>query len=401
MNKLLNNLHSYPFERLNKLLEGISPSPDLPFIPLSLGEPKHQPAEFIVDMYSDKELITNSFMTYPPTRGIPELREAIVGFAVKRYKLQQKTLHADTNVLPVNGTREALFSCAQACISPQEESYTILPNPFYQIYEGAAVLAGSTPVYLPCLEENNFLPDFSLVKDEVWEKTRLVYICSPGNPTGSVMSLDSMQSLIRLSDQFNFIIASDECYSEIYGDDKSPPPGLLEACDKMGRHDFRNCMIFNSLSKRSNLPGLRSGFVAGDADIIRQFLLYRTYHGSAMPVLNQKISAAAWKDETHVQVNRNLYRDKFKAVIDILADFSKLESPEAGFFVWLPTPASDEKFTQDLFKEQNVKVLPGSYLSREADGQNPGANRIRIALVAEIEECIEAARRLRDFIKIC
>lgn len=399
MNNLLEKLHAYPFERLNQLLEDISAPEDHHFIPLSLGEPKHSPAPFLVELFANKSRIKHSFMSYPPTRGISQLRSAIAKFASRRYDLKSNSLNAEDHVLPVNGSREALFSFAQACISPSQNSCTLMPNPFYQIYEGAALLAGSKPMYLPCLEENNYIPDFENIEPSIWEQTSLVYICTPGNPTGSVMSIDGLQALIRKSDEYNFIIASDECYSEIYSNDDAPPPGILCACAKMDRDDFRNCVAFNSLSKRSNLPGLRSGFVAGDADIISRFLQYRTYHGSAMPLINQEVSIAAWEDEDHVKTNRLKYKEKFSAVIDILSDVLELQNPDGGFYLWPSLPISDEKFTRDLYGEMNVKVLPGSYLSREINGYNPGRNRVRIALVAELDECVQAAGRLKDFLK--
>jgi N-succinyldiaminopimelate aminotransferase len=369
--------------------------PEKPLIALSLGEPKHPAAKFIIDLANDPESIQSSFGTYPPTRGIKELRDSIAGFVTRRYRLKRK-IDPETEVLPVTGTREALFAFAQCIIDESSSAITIMPNPFYQIYEGAALLAGSTPIYVPCLESTKFKPDFSAVTEEQWQRCQLVYICTPGNPSGAIMSLDELEELITLSDKYNFVIASDECYSEIYEDEDKPPPGLLEAAARMGRHNFRNCVAFNSLSKRSNLPGLRSGYICGDMTIIEKFLLYRTYHGSAMPVLSQRISIAAWNDEAHVVENRKKYREKFTTVLGILEDTWQIEKPGASFYLWPETPIGDQEFTRMLMQESNIKVLPGSFLSRNVQGVNPGANRVRMALVATIDECMEAATRIKS-----
>lgn len=393
MNRNLEQLNSYPFEKLGRLLDKV-PVPDKSFIALSLGEPKHPAPEFIVEAYADVAAIMNSFGTYPAIKGLPELRSAIADFVTRRFKLKRLP-DPETEVLPVSGTREALFAFAQAVIDGPG-SLTMMPNPFYQIYEGACILAGSTPRYIPCLAATDFNPDFSGVTEEEWQKCQLVYICTPGNPGGATMSLDALQSLIDNSDKYDFVIASDECYSEIYDDENKPPPGLLEAAARMGRHDYRNCMTFNSLSKRSNLPGLRSGYVCGDARIIEKFLLYRTYHGAAMPVHNQWASIAAWNEEDHVIANRVKYREKFSVVTDILEGVWPMKKPTAGFYLWPETPCDDEQFTRRLFAETNVKVLPGSYLSRQVDGNNPGARRVRMALVATTEECAEAATRIKS-----
>lgn len=398
MNPLLDLLNPYPFERLNELLEGIKPSDAHSFIALSLGEPKHETPPFLVEIYRDKANILKGFGTYPPTKGLPELRKAIGDFLVRRYRLAH-ALDPETQILPVNGTREALFAFAQAVIDPGNPGTTLMPNPFYQIYEGAAILAGSKPVFVPCLPGNGFNPDFTAVSDDVWRSCALVYICSPGNPTGALMSVEEMQWLIDKSDEHDFIIASDECYSEIYDDESSPPPGILQAASMMGRADYRNCIAFNSLSKRSNLPGLRSGYVCGDASVMEKFLLYRTYHGSAMPVHNQIVSAAAWADEQHVIENRAIYRRKFDAVLDILDNVWPMERPEGAFYLWPETPVDDRVFTQKLIEAVNIKVVPGSFLSRSADGANPGANRVRMALVATLDECVEAAERLGHFMR--
>ncbi len=393
MNHRLKTLNPYPFERLNELLKGVNGNPELTFIPLSLGEPKHDAAPFLLDAYREIETVRRGLGSYPLTGGLPELRQAIADFVHRRFGTRPEP---ETQVLPVNGTREALFAIAQAMIDPASNSTTLMPNPFYQIYEGAALLAGSTPIYVPCPVENDFNPDFSVVTDEEWERCELLYLCTPGNPTGAVMNIDALQYIIRQSDKYGFVIASDECYSELYED--SPPPGILEAAAQMGRNDYRNCLAFNSLSKRSNLPGLRSGYVCGDANLIRDFLLYRTYHGSAMSVHNQILSQCAWNDEAHVVNNRELYRQKYDAVIDILHNVWPMSKPAAGFYLWPETPVDDKAFTVRLMESANIKVIPGSYLGRERDGFNPGSGRVRMALVATLPECVEAAERLRDFI---
>ncbi len=395
MNPNLERLHPYPFEKLNNLTKDI-PVPEMSFIALSLGEPKHPAPDFIVEAFADHEAIMRGFGTYPPTKGIPELRTAIANFVTRRFNLERRP-DPETEVLPVSGTREALFAFAQTVIDGASPgSLTMMPNPFYQIYEGATILAGSTPRYIPCTAATEFEPDFSGVTEEEWQRCQLVYICTPGNPSGATMSLDAMTALINKSDEYGFIIASDECYSEIYDDENNPPPGLLEAAATMGRHDYRNCMTFNSLSKRSNLPGLRSGYVCGDARIIEQFLLYRTYHGAAMPVHSQWASVAAWNDEQHVLENRHKYREKFNLVLGILEETWPMQRPPGSFYLWPETPYDDQRFTQRLLEETNVKVLPGSYLSRMADGINPGVNRVRMALVATTDECAEAATRIKS-----
>jgi N-succinyldiaminopimelate aminotransferase len=399
MNQKLQRLNPYPFEQLNSLLAGVKPAADFEFIALSLGEPKHPAPDFIVEQYLQKAGVIAGFGTYPPTKGIAPLREAIANFVNRRFKLAASPINPETQVLPVTGTREALFAIAQAVITSDADSYTLMPNPFYQIYEGAALLAGSTPVYIPCTAATNYLPDFSVVTKEQWQKCALLYLCTPGNPTGAVMPLADMQDLIRLSDQYDFVIASDECYSEIYADEQAPPPGLLEAACAMGRSDYKNCIAFNSLSKRSNLPGLRSGYACGDAAIMEAFLLYRTYHGSAMSIHNQWASVGAWNDEDHVIQNRVIYRQKYAAVADILQHVWPMEQPTASFYLWPQTPVSDEQFTQRLIEKANIKVLPGSYLSRLVAGSNPGQNRVRLALVATLDECVVAAERLRHFMQ--
>ncbi|MDK1022958.1 MAG: succinyldiaminopimelate transaminase [Gammaproteobacteria bacterium] len=401
MNPNLNALHRYPFQRLDQLLANLEPEKNQDPIPLSLGEPRHRAPEFIINRLKDTDLIAQSLGTYPVTRGIPELRQAITEWANKRYDLAASSLDPESHLLPVNGTREALFSFAQATIDVTRGNkmpLVLMPNPFYQIYEGACILAGAHPVFLPCTTSTDFQPDFELVSSDTWQSCQLLYICTPGNPTGAVLSVKTLEQLVEKSLEYDFIIASDECYSEIYYDEAQPPPGLLQACHTAGNSDYKNCVVFNSLSKRSNLPGLRSGFVAGDSDLIEKFLLYRTYHGSAMPKLSQWVSTLAWQDENHVIANRQVYRDKFNAVFDLISNVMPVKMPPAGFYLWPETPAADELFTRDLYLSQNVTVLPGSYLSRESDGLNPGFRRVRMALVAPLEDCITAAERVCRFL---
>ncbi len=392
MNPDLQRLQPYPFEKLRALLG--TGAPDKRAIALSIGEPKHSSPEFVLRAVSDN---LPRLANYPATKGLPELRQAIADWATRRFALQG--LDADSQVLPVNGTREALFAFAQAVVDRSREPLVVSPNPFYQIYEGAALLAGAEPHFLPCREENGFVPDFDAVPADAWQRCQLLFLCSPGNPTGAVIDQAQLQRLIALADEHDFIIASDECYSEIYFDEAQPPVGLLQAAAAMGRHDYSRCVVFHSLSKRSNLPGLRSGFVAGDADVLAQFLLYRTYHGCAIPVHHQLASIAAWADEAHVEENRRQYRLKFERVLDILGDSLDVQRPQASFYLWPRTPIDDRDFARELFAREHVTVLPGSFLSREVDGLNPGAGRVRMALVAEVDECVEAAGRIREFVQ--
>lgn len=397
MNPDLTLLHPYPFEKLAALKAAVNAPAHLNDILLSIGEPKHEPPAFVLET-----LVNNlsKLSAYPTTKGLPELREAIATWANRRFSLNAGTFTADKHVLPVNGTREALFAFAQAIIDRSKPNALIVsPNPFYQIYEGAAFLSGAQPYFLNCTAENNFIPDFSSVPGQVWRDCQLLFICSPGNPTGAVMSAAQLKELIALADEYDFVIASDECYSELYFDEGNPPAGLLQACAELGRDDFSRCVVFHSLSKRSNLPGLRSGFVGGDAKILEKFLLYRTYHGCAMPVPTQLASAVAWKDENHVIENRVAYRRKFDAVLDILADVLPVSKPDASFYLWPKTPINGERFAQQLFAQQKVTVLPGSFLARESDGINPGENYVRMALVAPLAECIEAAQRIKQFVQ--
>lgn len=396
MNPDLDRLQPYPFEKLNRLKAGITPPPALGHIALSIGEPKHQPPKFIAE-----ELISHlhGLANYPLTKGRPELRQAIANWLGQRFALPAGSVDAERHVLPVAGTREALFAFAQAVVERNDKPLVVMPNPFYQIYEGAALLAGAEPWFLNTTEKNGFLPDYDDVPEAVWQRCQLLYLCSPGNPTGAVTDIATMQKLIALADRYDFVIASDECYSELYFDERNPPPGLLQAASAMGRNDFSRCVIFHSLSKRSNLPGLRSGFVAGDAQILERFLLYRTYQGCALPPPTQAASIKAWQDEKHVVENRDYYRRKFAAVIEILKPAIPVQQPGGGFYLWLKTAGSDTEFARELFAQQNVTVLPGSYLSRDAHGHNPGAGYVRLALVAEMDECIEAAQRIRTFIE--
>ena len=396
MNPNLNNLHPYPFEKLAKLNRGIEAPANLPLISLSIGEPKHPAPTFVLDTLSAH---LADVSTYPSTKGLLSLRSSIAEWANQRFGLQAAPLDPEASVLPVNGTREALFAIVQTLVDASRSPLVVCPNPFYQIYEGAALLAGAEPHFLACRDDLNGQPDYDAVPASVWDRCQVLFICSPGNPNGAVLSLDQLQKLIQLADTHDFVIAADECYSEIYNPNGPAPVGLLEACAALGRSDYRRCLAFHSLSKRSNLPGLRSGFVAGDSRLLELFLSYRTYHGCAMSVHHQKASIAAWRDETHVQENRAAYQAKFEAVVPILQDVLEVQAPAAGFYLWPKTPGSDETFARDLLQHCGVAVLPGRYLSREIDGINPGENHVRMAMVAPIEECIEAAERIRKFLR--
>jgi len=398
MNPLLDKLHPYPFERLKALTQAIVPAPGYRPIGLGIGEPRHATPELI-----ERALIEAlpGLSSYPATAGEPALREACAQWVQRRYGV---ALDPASQVLPVNGSREALFSLAQTVIDPTRSGATVVcPNPFYQIYEGAALLAGASTAFANSDPQRNFAVDWSQVDEATWARTQLLYVCSPGNPAGAVMPLAEWQSLFELSDRNGFIIASDECYSEIYFGDEAPL-GSLEAAARLGRHGFPNLVAFTSLSKRSNVPGLRSGFVAGDARLMKAFLLYRTYHGSAMSPPVQRASLAAWNDEQHVQANRALYRTKFAQVTPLLASVLDVALPDAGFYLWARVPAQvgggdDVAFATGLLAQYNVAVLPGSLLARESHGSNPGAGRVRLALVAEVDECVEAAQRIVSFIQ--
>lgn len=391
MNPNLALLEPYPFTKLRDLFSDLSPPTDKSPIALSIGEPQHDAPEFVRNTLSNNLSLLSK---YPSTLGDINLREAIASWLENRFQLGR--VDPDTQVLPVNGTREALFAFAQAVVSPG--ALVMSPNPFYQIYEGAALLAGASPHFINCTVESGFLPDFSQVTPEQWQRCELLYLCNPGNPTGAVMSIDQLKSIVELARAHDFVIASDECYSEIYLDENTPPPGLLQACAELGDTTFRNCVVFHSLSKRSNLPGLRSGFVAGDSDILQSFLKYRTYHGCAMPPHHQAASVEAWRDEDHVAANRQRYREKFAAVLEILDGHLAASAPQGGFYLWPATPVSDTEFARTLYREEHVTVLPGRFLARESQGSNPGENRVRMALVASTEQCVEAARRMVDVI---
>lgn len=397
MNPLLSRLQPYPFERLRKLFAGVQPPAGVRPISLGIGEPRHATPPFIEQALSAD---LGGLAKYPATAGEPALRESCAQWARQRYGI---ALDAAAQVLPVNGSREALFSFTQVVVdASQDGARVICPNPFYQIYEGATLLAGAQPYYAPSDAARNFAVDWDSVPADVWEKTQLIFVCSPGNPTGAVMPLAEWEKLFALSDRHGFVIASDECYSEIYFDG-TPPLGGLEAAQRLGRTDYKNLLMFTSLSKRSNVPGLRSGFVAGDAALIKAFLLYRTYHGGAMSPVVQMASIAAWGDEAHVEENRRLYREKFNQVTPVLARVMDVRLPDASFYLWAGIPESlgldDADFARELYAATGVTVLPGSYLAREANGRNPGAGRVRMALVAETAECLEAAQRIAQFIE--
>jgi len=397
VNPHLSKLQPYPFEKLNRLKSGIHPPASKPHIALSIGEPQHPTPKLITHALIEH---LSGLTSYPATKGIEPLRQAIADWLSARFQLPAGAVDAERHVIPVNGTREALFSFAQCVVDPRENPLVLMPNPFYQIYEGAALLAGAEPYFLNTTWQNGYLPDFDAVPDEVWARCQLLYICSPGNPTGAVISGPVQRKLIELAERFDFVIAADECYSELYTDEAKPPQGLLQTAYVMGNTDFKRCVVFHSLSKRSNAPGLRSGFVAGDAAILEKYLLYRTYHGCALSLPVQQASLAAWRDESHVVENRSVYRAKFAAVVEILGDVFDVEIPPAGFYLWPCVPAMNgEVFARDLFAEQNVTVLPGGYLSREAHGVNPGLQHVRMALVATMEECVEAAGRIREFVE--
>ena len=405
MNPLMTRLQPYPFERLRQLFAQTTPNPSLRHISLGMGEPKHATPAFIQQAMIQAITSTPSGLaSYPATAGEPALREAFTAWLKLRYKLE---VNPATQVLPVNGSREALFALTQTLVNPgpgganrpaDQAPVVVCPNPFYQIYEGAALLAGAEPYFVPCDPARNFAQNWDRVPEQVWERTQLLIVCSPGNPTGAVMPLSEWEKLFALSDRHGFVIASDECYSEIYFRDE-PPLGGMEAAAQLGRTDFKNLVSFTSLSKRSNVPGLRSGFVAGDAAIMKQFLLYRTYHGSAMSPVVQAASIAAWQDEQHVIENRALYRAKFAQVTPILTEVLEVALPDAGFYLWAKVKGNDTDFARELLALYNVTVLPGSYLARDAHGLNPGAGRVRMALVAETAECVEAAQRIVQFVK--
>lgn len=387
MNPNLESLHAYPFERLDALKSPLSPNAEHPHISLALGEPKHEPPDWIVDELTNRERITSGLGAYPATRGMPELREAISAWLQNRFGV---TVDASTQILPVNGTREGLFSFGQAVLSGSSTGLTLIPNPFYQIYEGSCLLRGSNPYYVP----GTVKPNIDSIPVSVLERAELLYLCTPNNPSGSVFDLAELMQVVELAQQYDFVVASDECYSEIYMDEGQPPPGLLQAAFELGLTDFHNCIAFNSLSKRSNCPGLRSGFAVGDAKIMSAYYHYRTYHGCAMPVHVQEVSTKLWRDEAHVVSNREIYRKKFHAIQPMMKRQFDCELPSGAFYYWPDVQMNDERFAKELFVRENITVLPGQYLSRTVNESNPGKNRIRIALVAPYEACIDAVRRL-------
>ena len=392
MNPRLHSLQPYPFEKLRKLFADVVPYPELAHISLGIGEPRHPTPDLIKRALSES---LAKLAAYPPTAGGDALRQAIAEWLARRYRL--RSIDWRTEVLPVNGSREALFAFAQTVVDPARgDAVVVCPNPFYQIYEGAALLAGARPYYANTISERGFAADYASIPEDIWHRTQLLYVCSPGNPTGKVLGLDEWKEILALADRYGFIVASDECYSEIYFDEAAPPLGALQAATKLGC-GFERLVVFSSLSKRSNVPGMRSGFVAGDAAILKAFLLYRTYHGGAMNPAVQEASVAAWSDEMHVRENRRKYAEKFARVTPVMQTALEVKRPEAGFYLWVPTPISDTEFARRLYAEQHVTVLPGSFLARESHGVNPGANYVRMALVAETEECLEAARRIVEF----
>ena len=395
MNPGLARLQPYPFERLARLLAGATPPATVAHIPLSIGEPKHSAPPFVVEALVSA---LGALGTYPSTAGLPEFRRSVAAWLARRFGLGT-ALEPDTMVLPVNGTREALFAFAQTIVDPRAGSSIALPNPFYQIYEGAAFLAGADPWYLDTPAGNGFVPDLESVPESVWRRCALLYLCSPGNPTGAVLTRDFFKHALELADRHDFVVAADECYSEIYHDESVPPEGLLGACHALGRQHFERAVVFHSLSKRSSLPGLRSGFVAGDPTLIERFRRYRTYHGCALPVHVQRASIAAWDDEQHVIANRALYRQKFAAVVPVLSPSLHVTVPAGGFYLWPAIDGDDEAFARSLFASQNVTVLPGQYLGRGGSSGNPGRGRVRISLVASVEDCLAAAHRIRNFLE--
>lgn len=398
MNPNLARLNPYPFERLRALLADVEPPAGRAPIVLSIGEPKHPTPDFIVEAL--RGAVAEGIGRYPASRGEASLREAVADWVTTRFALPGDSVTAARHVLPVAGTREALFAVAQAVLDPARQPVVAMPNPFYQIYEGAALLAGGEPLTLPTTRANGYVPDLNAVPDSTWARCGLLYLCSPGNPSGTVLSRGFWRQALALADRHGFVIAADECYSELYADESAPPAGLLQVCAELGRTGYERCLVFHSLSKRSSAPGLRSGFVAGDAALIERFALYRTYHGCALPLHVQAASRAAWSDEAHVRENRGLYREKFAAVARELDGVLDYDAPAAGFYLWARTPGADTAFAQALYAQEHVTVLPGRFLSRqEADGSDPGAGHVRIALVADLATCIEAARRLRRFVQ--
>ncbi len=393
MNPRLDRLHAYPFERLGRLKAGVTPPAHLAHIAMSIGEPQHPPPGFVLDALREN---LHRLGSYPATAGMPEFRASAARWLQRRFGA---LVDPDTMLLPVNGTREALFAFVQAVVDDRNNPIVAMPNPFYQIYEGAALLAGAEPFFLNTTAATGYVPDLDAVGEKVWRRCQVLFLCSPGNPTGAVLSLEFLRRALALAERWNFVVVADECYSELYPDESAPPPGLLQAALEAGHDRFQRCVVFHSLSKRSSVPGLRSGFVAGDPAIMAKYLLYRTYHGSAMAVPTQLASIAAWDEDAHVVANRRLYQQKYDRVIPILSEVLDVERPQGGFYLWTDVRGDDQKFTRDLFAQRNVTVLPGSYLARAAAGVNPGAGRIRISLVPTVASCVDAAERIRSLIK--
>ena len=395
MNPNLDRLYPYPFERLATLKAGIDPPADLEHIAMSIGEPRHAPPPLVVEALRQS---VHDLGRYPMALGTDAFRTAAADWLNRRFGLTGGGIDPATMVLPVGGTREGLFAFVQAVVDSSRDPVVVMPNPFYQIYEGAALLANARPVYMNTWEQNEYLPDLESVGPDILRQCQLLFVCSPGNPTGAVLDAAFLERLITLADEFDFIIAADECYSEIYLDEAKPPTGLLEVCQQIGRSDFRRCVVFHSLSKRSNVPGLRAGFVAGDPHVMNRFRLYRTYHGCAIPFHTEAAAIAALSDDDHVRTNRAMYRDKFNAVLPVLDSVLQVSRPEAAFYLWPEVDVDDEEFARKLFASKNVTVLPGSYLARETESGNPGRHRVRVSLVATVEECVDAAERIRDFV---
>ena len=396
MNPRLERLHAYPFERLARLTAGAAPPGRLEPIAMSIGEPRHAPPPMVLEALRAN---AHRLDTYPSTAGLPELRAACAAWLERRNGLPAGRIDPDTMVLPVNGTREALFAFLQAAIDARGEALVAMPNPFYQIYEGGALLAGARPYLLETTAANGYMPELEAVPETIWRHCQVLILCSPGNPTGKVLDRAFLQRALGLAEQHDFIIAADECYADIYLDERSPPPGLLASAAAAGRERFERCIVFHSLSKRSSVPGLRSGFVCGDPHIMSRFLLYRTYHGCAMPIPTQLASSSAWGDDAHAAENRRLYQEKFERVIEILSPVLPVEKPDGAFYLWTDVGADDERFTRELYATEAVLVLPGSYLGRPGAHGNPGAGRVRISLVPSVAQCVEAAVRIRRYVE--
>jgi N-succinyldiaminopimelate aminotransferase len=395
MNPRLDLLHTYPFEKLARLKAGIEPPKDLPHIAMSIGEPQHEPPAFVLETLRQN---LHRLGSYPATIGLIELRASAARWLERRFQLGADKVNPETMVLPVNGTREALFAFVQSVVGTKTKPLVAMPNPFYQIYEGAALLAGAEPWFLNTSGRNGYIPDLDAVPAAIWDRCELLFLCNPGNPAGATANLKYLEHALDLAEKHNFVVAADECYAEIYLDENAPPPSFLQACLATGRDRFQRCVVFHSLSKRSSVPGLRSGFAAGDPAVMSRFLLYRTYHGSAMPVPTQLASVSAWDEDSHAAQNRRLYQEKFARVLPVLAPVLEVSRPDGAFYLWPDVGEDDEQFTRDLFAEQNLTLLPGSYLAREFNGENPGRRRVRISLTASVEQCVLAAERIRSFI---